>query len=154
MGKGVETSEEMHATKTEPVLRWQTKEELQRWKIRVDEKEQKRRNGVDNDGKRGRKREGGIQYDGIREKIKLEANEGKHRRVTTCEGQMKEPGEVNIKIEERGVRESTANLIPKGQEKGKWDAKKSERGKSLEFGSPVLNATQEIAEAVKEKNNS
>ena len=91
-------SEEMHATKAEPVLLWQTKEELQRWKSRVEE-EQRRKPSVE-DGKKGRKRE-------IKppvEKVELEATEGKRRKGTRSEEQSQGTEEVNTKVE-GGVRE-------------------------------------------------
>ena len=148
---------EMHLTKTEPVLRWQTKEELQRWKTSVDEEEQRRRRSVE-EGNQGSKREREIQADAYGKEVKsVEANEGKHRRTRRYVEQLKDSEQVKTTVDERGVRESNVKLIPTtSQEKGKGDSRRYERAKSkemsLEFGCPVPNTT-EIAEAMIEKNN-
>ena len=141
-------SDEMHVTKTEPVLRWQTKEEIQRWERRVHEAKQRRKDGVD-DEKEGRKRGRGIQSDGEGEKVESESNEGKQRRGPRHEEQLKESEEVKIKGEKKGASENSVKLIPTSHEKKKTTARKSLET-SLEFGSPVINATHEI---VKKENN-
>ena len=53
-------SDAMRATKTEPVLQWQTKEELQRGKKEIEEE----RGGCSaEDDRRGRRRTGDVQVD-------------------------------------------------------------------------------------------
>ena len=59
-------SDKMRTTKAEPVLLWQTREEVLRWKTKVDEEEQRRKNNVeeeDRNNKRGSKREREIRSD-------------------------------------------------------------------------------------------
>ena len=119
----VEMSDEMHVTKAEPVLQWQTKEEFQRWEIRVHEAKQRRKDGVE-DEKEGRKRGREIQSDGEGEKVESESNEGKHRRGPRHGEQLKESEEVKTKGEKKGASENSVKLIPTSQGRIKEEIKR------------------------------
>ena len=91
----VEMSDEMHVTKTEPVLRWQTKEEFQRWERRVHEAKQRFKDGV-GDEKEGRKRgRGGAMCErGALFQIQQDSKKRRGRKRNR-------PNEANISLEER-----------------------------------------------------
>ena len=64
-------SDAMRATKTEPVLQWQTKEELQRGKNGIE-----KRGGCSvEDDRRGRRRTGDVQVDAGGEKVEADVVE-------------------------------------------------------------------------------
>ena len=126
-------SDEMHATKTEPVLRWQTKEELQRGKRKVAN-EQQRLKQDEEAGKSGKKRAREIQSDCDTKKGKPEAKEGKHWRETRHAEILGESKEVKTKEEEERVIENVDKvgaikdkLISNSQEEEQRVAMRSER---------------------------
>ena len=123
----------MHATKTEPVLRWQTKEELQRGKRKVAN-EQQRLKQDEEAGKSGKKRGREIQPDCDTKKGKPEAKEGKHWRETRHAEILGESKEVKTKEEEERVIENVEKvvaykdkLISNSQEEEQRVAMRSER---------------------------
>ena len=126
-------SDEMHATKTEPVLRWQTKEELQRRKRKVAT-EQQRLKQDEEAGKNGKKRAREIQSDSDVKKGKPEAKEGERWRERRHAEILGESKEVKAKEEEERVIENVDKavaykdkLIPTIQEEGQSVAMRSEK---------------------------
>ena len=131
-------SDAMRATKTEPVLQWQTKEELQRGKKEIEEE----RGGCSaEDDRRGRRRKGDVQFDAGGEKVESEVGERERRRGTGCEDNLKKSeGRANI----GDGRMKRAKMIP--------NSSKYEESRARDTRRPVLKKTSDVAETIVKEN--
>ena len=128
-------SDELHATKTEPVLQWQTKEELQRWKRKVADEHQRLKH-KEEDFKNGRKQ---VQSTFDVEKGKSEVKEGKCWRGSRHE--LGEYKDVENKVEEERVKENMEKVGATSQEVGKRLAMRC--GREEKRGTASLSSPEE-----------
>ena len=131
-------SDTMRATKTEPVLQWQTKEELQRGKNGIE-----KRDGCSvEDDRRGRRRTGDVQVDAGGEKVEADVVERERRRGTGCEGNLEE-SEGRATIVEGRMKRS--KMIPNS-----W---RDEGSRARDTRRPLLKRTCDAAETIIKEEN-